>query len=170
MRTVARLAVAGVLVLSLAGCTAVGQASRDLARRLVGGDGGGSSSSDGSGGSAGGTDWTALRVGDCFDDSDDDSTVPLRDCAKHHDNEVYALLTEPGDDYPGDVAVDKWARANCQTALEKYDGLAFIDSTLDFSYSTPAAENWEAGDTVTICYAYDWNYDQLVGSVKGKKL
>jgi hypothetical protein len=167
MRIAIRLAVAGVLVLSLAGCTAIGEAGRELARQLSGGDSG-SSSSGGSGGN--GVDLNSLKVGDCFDDSDDDYTVDPRSCTQHHDNEVIALLTEPGGDYPGDVKVDKFARVNCLAALEEYDGLKFEDSTLDYSYFTPAAEDWDAGDQVTICYAFDWNYDSLSKSIKGAKI
>lgn len=164
MRTVLRLTLAGVLVLSLAGCTAIGQAGRDIARQLAGGDGGSSSSG------SGGVDLASLKVGDCFDDSDDDYTVTPRSCTQHHDNEVVALLTEPGGTYPGDVAVDKFARVHCLAALEEYDGLAFEESKLDYSYFTPAAEDWDSGDQITICYAFDWNYDSMTGSVKGAKI
>lgn len=165
MRLVARLAVAGVLVLSLAGCTAIGEAGREIARQL---QGGGTGTSSGGGSSSGsGVAVTDLQVGDCFDDSDDDYTVTPRSCSAHHDNEVVAVLTEPGGAYPGDVLVDKYGRVECLKALEEYDGIAFEKSTLDYSYFTPAEDDWTSGDHVTVCYAYDWNYDTLKGSIKG---
>jgi hypothetical protein len=169
MRTLARLAVAGVLVLSLAGCTAIGDAGRDLARRLAGG-GGSDPYTSGDSSGTGNTDIVDLQVGDCYREVDDDYTVDVVDCDKTHDDELFALLTMSGDAYPGDVAVDKFARVHCLTELEQYDQLPFEQSSLDYWYYVPDETGWKAGDHVIACYAYDWDYDPLTHSIAGAKL
>ncbi len=114
------------------------------------------------------TDAFQIAVGDCLNDADlsgEVSTVPVIDCAEPHDSEAYASFLLPDGDYPGEDAIFEQADADCLAAFADYVGIAWEESSLQFSYYFPTTGSWESGDREVLCLVYD-PAGQLTGSVK----
>lgn len=149
--------------LSLTGCSAIDQfVSENLPRPAETRDAG-------SGEIVGGgkTDVFTLRVGDCLSDaklSDTVSDVPTVPCADAHDSEVYADFTLPEGDYPADAS--DLADQGCYDRFPEFAGIAYEDSTLDFSNYIPTEDGWrELNDRTVTCVIYD--VGQVQGTLKG---
>ncbi len=109
---------------------------------------------------------TRLRVGDCYDsaeiaglddgdDTVDASVVTRTPCARPHDLQLYAVIALEGDDYPGDAAVEAAARG-CRARFEKFVGIPYDDSRLDYVSVYPVQETWERqGDRTITCSVLD---------------
>lgn len=118
-----------------------------------------------------------LVVGDCVVDAlaaaDDIAELGVVDCAQPHQVEVYALITDPGDDaapWPGDQILIEASASGCLAAFEPYVGRAFEDSELDILTVLPTAETWAEGDRDTLCVTTRVDGDDLVGSVEASGL
>lgn len=133
-----------VLGSALTGCSAI-KSAIDVAKPVV--DAVGSESS-----------W--LEVGDCFNEQTDEvvSDVPTVPCTDAHDYEVYANITIDRDTYPGDDELNKLADEGCLAPFTGYIGVAFEDSTLDYSYYTPTLSGWTSQDDRGVtCIVFDPN-------------
>lgn len=164
MRTRTRLAAAGILLvagLALSGCSAIQgifggpSVSRDADTQEVT--------------EAGTADVFTMRVGDCYDDqsADEVSDVPAVPCADPHDNEAYFQFSMDGDEWPGDDAITAAADEQCTPEFEKFVGIAYADSVLDWYPITPTQGSWEElGDRVVICSIYEPS-TKVQGSLAG---
>ncbi len=104
------------------------------------------------------TDVFLLSVGDCFNDGESQSVQDVQqvDCAAAHDYEVYEAFDIPGDDYPGDEAVDEAATNGCGASFATFIGIPYEQSAYDFNHLTPTADSWtKGGDHEVLCLVYD---------------
>lgn len=107
----------------------------------------------------GATDVFTIAVGDCLDDSstaDELTEVPTVPCSADHDLEVYADFELEGDEWPGDEAVTTEADAGCLAQFERFVGIPFEESALDYSFYWPTEESWDQlDDRLVSCLIFD---------------
>jgi hypothetical protein len=107
------------------------------------------------GASAGPVAVSDLEVGTCFDDIDaglnEVSEVPAVPCDGPHANEVFAVLEQPGDEFPGEEEIRGLAEEGCFASFEDYVGAPIETSTLTPFPVTPTAESWARGDRQVVC-------------------
>ncbi len=118
-------------------------------------------------------------VGQCFDrrrleerpaaGPQQTDIVLLLDCALPHQNEVFDVLDMPGAgrDFPGETALQDFARRSCTGGFAGYVGQEYEVSALEVGYYLPSSSEWGSGAHKLGCYVYDVNGDKLVGSVRG---
>ncbi|MCU7728143.1 septum formation family protein [Actinoplanes sp. KI2] len=109
---------------------------------------------------------TELKAGDCvtkLEESDSVSKLPVVDCAKPHQGEVYFAFQLPSGDYPGDQKVQKDAEDRCSKEINTYAG-AGADEKFDIFYLRPSSDDWSRDRGVT-CIATDAN-KSVTGSIK----
>lgn len=112
-----------------------------------------------------------LAVGDCFDDPDDfeydaPSIIPVA-CSQPHDNEIYAIGTVTGDEYPAIGELDDLADDYCLDRFEVFIGIDWEDSIYDYIWIAPDRVGWDTGDRDVVCVAYDLDLAKLTGSLRG---
>ena len=98
---------------------------------------------------------TDVEMGDCLSEIPGDTrvlTVKTIDCAEPHAGEVFAVLQMPGDDFPGQAAIDTYAD-KCSPELATYAPSAMTDDTVQLYVLYPTAETWEQGDRAVTCIA-----------------
>ena len=101
-----------------------------------------------------------FTVGTCFDHLAPE--YPKVPCEGPHGAEVYAKLTYPGQAaYPGEAGFESWAVPLCYSRFERYTGIRYEESSLDFDYLYPGAQGWGDGDHEVICYLFDPGGDDL---------
>lgn len=109
---------------------------------------------------------TDLHVGDCLaeiPDSADVVTVKTVDCEKPHAGEVFAELTVPDGDFPGQAAMEYPDK--CKPQLATYSPAAVKDASIELYVLYPTEESWGAGDRALTCIA---TLDPpRTGSIKG---
>ena len=101
-------------------------------------------------------DVFSVQVGDCLDmatiaSAAEVETVPTVPCADPHDGEVYAETSLEGDEVPADLA--ELADTFCYDAFEPFIGMAYEESSVDFSYFAPTEGSWGQGDRAVQCIA-----------------
>ncbi|WP_368498963.1 septum formation family protein [Herbiconiux sp. A18JL235] len=162
LRTAALTSLTGVVLVALAGCITLPTPSSD--------DGPGSpATSDSAPAGSETTDVFLLSVGDCFDEGESQSVQDVQkvDCAAAHDYEVYEAFDIPGDDYPGDEAVDEAATNGCGASFATFIGIPYEQSAYDFNHLTPTADSWtKGGDHEVLCLVYDPS-NKVSGSLEG---
>lgn len=96
-----------------------------------------------------------LEPGMCFEDVgtglNEVTEVPVVPCDAPHSNEVFALLEQPGDTFPGEEEIRGLADEGCHASFEEYVGAPFETSTLTSFPVTPTAESWAQGDRQVVC-------------------
>jgi hypothetical protein len=118
-----------------------------------------------------------LRVGDCFDFTDDETTetggevtsVRAIPCAEPHVYEVYVVADYPAGEEPSaptELYTD-WELDQCVNGFEAYVGIAYDDSALYFSTLTPTTESWDAGDRDIQCFLHNSGETTMTGSARG---
>jgi hypothetical protein len=119
------------------------------------------------------------EVGQCFDrrrleerpqnGPQQTDIVLVLDCSLPHQNEVFDVLDMPGAgrDYPGETALQDFARRSCTTNFASYVGREYEVSALEVGYYLPSSSEWESGAHKLGCYVYDVNGGKLVGSMRG---
>ena len=156
------MALMSVSVVGMSGCS---ETQREQAEQTVGLDE---------------KDVFSLQVGTCFNDTSDStinsavdeeiSDVPVRDCNKPHDYEVYHLFDLTGDSLPSDEAFEQQVIENCDPSFEQYVGKSYEDSIYSMSTLSPTPESWETGDREVACFLFDDSGEQLTESLKGKNM
>ena len=99
-----------------------------------------------------------IRVGDCTIDvpDGDASEVPVVPCAELHDNEVYYAFNMDGGAWPGETAVEDAAAETCVAQFEKFIGISYDETELEWWPITPTEGSWTAlNDREIYCLAYD---------------
>ncbi|MFG2557278.1 DUF4190 domain-containing protein [Streptomyces sp. NPDC048581] len=115
----------------------------------------------------------ALAKGDCFDsptgnlegDAYDVDEVP---CSGKHDGEVFAVITLPAGDFPGDDEVTNTADEKCYALQDGYamDTWAVPDDA-DVFYFIPTEESWRFGDhEITCLFGSTDENGKLTGSLR----
>ncbi|MFI1417043.1 DUF4190 domain-containing protein [Streptomyces sp. NPDC020731] len=114
----------------------------------------------------------ALAKGECFNSpgglegwTTDADRVP---CAREHDGEVFAVVTLPGDRYPGDDSLTDTADERCYDLQDAYvmDGWA-LPGHVDVYYLIPSGESWRFGDREITCVFGDRDARKtLTGSLR----
>lgn len=98
---------------------------------------------------------TDVEMGDCLSEIPGDTrvlTVKTIDCAEPHAGEVFAVLQMPGDDFPGQAAIDTYAD-KCSPELASYSPSSMTDDSVQLYVLYPTAETWEQGDRAVTCVA-----------------
>lgn len=128
------------------------------------------------------------EIGNCFV-AQKEVTAELADlskvpCTAAHQEELYAKIpyqapsgttsasVNPdiaGDTYPGDAALDTFAKGACAQSFTGYVGIAYPDSGLWMTYLLPSARSWQQGDDRTILCFVTTTGGSLTASVKGSK-
>ena len=110
---------------------------------------------------------TDVEEGDCLAEipaSGRVLTVQTVDCNQSHAGEVYAVLTMPKGDFPGDAAIEAYQN-RCEPELAAYSPDAITDDSIQMYVLYPTAETWEQGDRAVTCVA---TLDPpRTGSIKG---
>ncbi|MUM25840.1 hypothetical protein FZI88_06055 [Mycobacterium sp. CBMA295] len=103
-------------------------------------------------------------VGSCFAAEPDGnfSKSDVLPCDQPHKVEVFAVITLPGDQYPGDAAAEKFLD-RCSGEFAQY--AAEDAPNVDIEDLHPTAESWAEGVRTVKCLAV--SEDPITGSVKG---
>lgn len=121
-----------------------------------------------------------VKVGDCFTAPTEPraelSELTKVPCTAPHEQEAYAILTylpPAGTDpsvFPGNQALDTFAKGSCASAFAGYVGTAYPDSSLFYTYLLPSARSWtNAEDRSVTCFVTTTGAT-LTKSVKGSKM
>lgn len=106
-------------------------------------------------GSEGAVAVADLAVGDCFADVpgglNGAEQVPVVPCDSPHANEVFAVLEQPGEQFPGAEDIQGLASEGCYASFEPYVGAPVETSALTAFPITPTAESWARGDRLVVC-------------------
>lgn len=98
---------------------------------------------------------TDVQLGDCLSEIPSDArvlTVKTVSCDEVHAGEVFAVLTMPDGDYPGDAAVAEFSD-QCSPELAAYSPAAMEDDSVQLYVLYPTAETWANGDRAVTCVA-----------------
>jgi hypothetical protein len=113
-----------------------------------------------------------MRIGDCFDNSEDASDkvskLPGVPCSQPHDFETYAVFDVALDSYPPEDAIGKLAYASCLERFDAFVGTDFESSVLEIITMYPTMTSWQQDDREVVCALYDKNAEKLIGSTKGR--
>lgn len=103
-------------------------------------------------------DIYSLRPGTCFnpiEDIDDEMLLAaqLTSCDDPHAMEAFAVasLGPANALFPDDRALTSHSESLCDTAFERYVGLEYDRSALEYYYYPPTEEGWLAGDHDVLC-------------------
>ncbi len=131
--------------------------------------------------SEGQIDAFAMRVGDCFDDTQDIfdagsagaevQELPGLPCSDPHDNEVYAVFDVRFEAFPGDVSMSNEATNACLKYFEGFIGTSYEESVLDIFSLYPTDASWsQMNDREVVCAVYHINGKKLTGSIEGSAI
>jgi hypothetical protein len=98
---------------------------------------------------------TDVKVGDCLKEIPGNSkvfTVDTIGCDETHAGEVFAVLTMPEGDFPGQSAIDAYQN-KCEPALASYAPSAITDDSVQLYVLYPTEETWKQGDRAVTCVA-----------------
>ena len=114
-----------------------------------------------------------IAAGDCLNDASetgDVSTVPVIDCDKPHDSEVYAVIDMDDGEYPGDDAVVQQANDGCRAEFATFIGIPAAQSRYMFNALYPTEDSWNGGDREILCrvaLVTDGEIQKVTGSLRG---
>ena len=124
-------------------------------------------------------DVFSLKMGSCFNNPSDANIeenelvtdVPIRECTKPHDNEVFHIFNLTGMAEQRDAkAIEDQVYTQCGSAYTAFIGKPYEDSTYDMSYLAPSDEGWAAGDREITCYVFNPEAEQMTVSLQGSKV
>lgn len=127
----------------------------------------------------GNIDAFQMKVGDCFNDSEDSLSEEVEEvfgvdgipCSTPHDNEVFAVFDIPLGDFPGEEKLSDIAFDSCLKYFPKYVGKSYEESSLDIFPIYPTLQSWtQSDDKEVVCALYNLELKKLTGSVKGRGL
>jgi hypothetical protein len=113
-----------------------------------------------------------LAAGECFDDGDtkagEVSSLPIVDCSKPHDNEIFATFELPDDEFPGQAVLQLSGNEDCIDRFSDWAGIGYAESALIVFPITPTSSSWgTTGDREVACVVYDSSLEKLTGSMAG---
>lgn len=110
---------------------------------------------------------TDVQVGDCLAEiPDGDKVVRVQTvgCDQPHAGEVFAVISMPDGDFPGEAAVEAY-HEKCGPELSVYSPAAMTDDSVQLYVLYPTADTWANGDRAVTCIA---TLDPpRTGSIKG---
>ena len=110
---------------------------------------------------------TDVQVGDCLAEiPDGDKVVRVQTvgCDQPHAGEVFAVISMPEGDFPGEAAVEAY-HEKCGPELSTYSPAAMTDDSVQLYVLYPTADTWANGDRAVTCIA---TLDPpRTGSIKG---
>jgi len=139
---------AALVAATLSGCSAIDALSGTGVARN--GDGAVTTQSE--------ADAFDLRVGDCIDDNGNASqitSVVILPCKEQHRYEAYATMQLEDGDYPGSDAIVAQADEFCASEFQRFAGIGYDDSALDYTYFYPTSQSWSQGDREVLCLIGD---------------
>lgn len=99
------------------------------------------------------------------------SELPVVDCNLAHTHEIFEVVINGDDLYPGFDALEESALTACLGAFEDYVGVSPFDSSLLYSWLVPTLDSWNReGDRETICVVGAGNGSPLTTSLRGSGL
>ena len=137
--------VAAVAALALIGCSSDPERDEETGELAESGD----------------VDVFDLEVGDCLGEETGDGEIESLEaapCSEPHSEEIFAALTVPDGDYPGQDALDAEAEG-CLEEFAEFVGMPYEQSVLEINYMTPTEESWSMGDRELLCTVYDPDAD-----------
>jgi hypothetical protein len=121
-----------------------------------------------------------VAIGDCFlapaEPRAELSELTEVPCTVPHQQEAYAVLTylpAAGTDpsvYPGNQALETFAKGACASAFTAYVGTAYPDSSLFYTYLLPSPRSWTGTEDRSVICFITTTGATLTASVKGSKL
>jgi hypothetical protein len=114
--------------------------------------------------------FAELEVGDCiplfdYGDEEEISEVPVVPCDLPHTDEVYFIFDLEDGEFPGADVVEEAAWDRCLTEFERFVGVSYEDSALDFYPYWPTEGSWIGADDRTVqCVAV--SYDDVTGTLR----
>ncbi|MGH8924150.1 MAG: DUF4328 domain-containing protein [Acidimicrobiia bacterium] len=103
-------------------------------------------------------------TGDCFNELEDG--FEFISCSEPHYAEAYRVTDHPDQAfYPGDSRMADWAEPFCYRHFERYTGIAYQDSPLEFGYLYPTEGSWNAGDREVVCFVFSLSGEDLTEPV-----
>jgi len=120
-----------------------------------------------------GTDYSKLKVGDCFDSSASNEVrgIEVTSCAAFHNSEVFFIVSHPAgpaDPYPGKEALVQFAADSClgQPLTDYLGGPLEKSSFKDFEI-VPQESAWKDGRRALVCGIDTGGQGRVKGSAKG---
>jgi len=109
-----------------------------------------------------------LRPGQCFDRPpvSQTSAVTVRDCAKPHDAEAFAVEPVTGSTYPGVYALEGIGDRKCANDSDRWltPGMNYPDFAVHYLY--PEESSWSRGDRTVVCFYRRVDTAPMTGHVK----
>lgn len=111
----------------------------------------------------------ALKVGDCLEEEavGEILSVPVVPCSEPHDSELFFSFEIPGDEFPGDAAIQTLVQERCTEEFDDFIGLAYEDSVWDISAVFPTEGAWDQGDREVLCGVFPLSDEDTTGSARG---
>ncbi|MDX1871754.1 septum formation family protein [Mycolicibacterium sp. 120266] len=101
-------------------------------------------------------DAAEIGMGDCLGEIPSDSSlvssVKTVACTEPHKGEVFAVITVPGSDFPGQDKIIGY-QDKCQPALQAYSSAAMEDPEVGMFVLYPTEASWKRGDRAVTCIA-----------------
>ncbi|SCX22740.1 septum formation family protein [Mycolicibacterium fluoranthenivorans] len=101
-------------------------------------------------------DAADVGLGDCLTEIPSDASlvasVKTVDCTEPHKGEVFAVITVPGNDFPGQARISGY-QDKCQPALQTYSSKAMTDPEVGMFVLYPTEASWKRGDRAVTCIA-----------------
>lgn len=93
--------------------------------------------------------------------------LPVVDCTLPHTHEIFEVVVNGDDLYPGFDALEDAALTACLGAFEDYIGVSPFDSSLTYSWLVPTLDSWDReDDRETICVVGAGNGSPLTQSLR----
>jgi hypothetical protein len=96
-----------------------------------------------------------VKAGDCLKELPDTGlvlTVDTAPCGEPHKGEIFAVMTMPDGDFPGQSAIEKYQN-KCAPELAKYSPQAASDPEIGLFVLYPSEDSWGEGDRTVTCIA-----------------
>lgn len=111
-----------------------------------------------------------LTSGMCADVIDQTNGVEfllVKNCDEEHQFEIAGNydLDGFGDEYPGNIAIDRRVHQDCRPLFESHTGQTYTGRGLGIDTITPSVSSWRNGDRSVICLVVNADRSLLNGSV-----
>ena len=96
-----------------------------------------------------------VKAGDCLKEVPDSGLVVNVDtapCGEPHKGEIFAVMTMPDGDFPGQFAIEEYQN-KCAPELAKYSPEAADDPEVGLFVLYPSEDSWGEGDRTVTCIA-----------------